>query len=68
VSEAPEAPPTPAPAPVGETSVYEIEQGDTLTEISRKTGVSVQRLAEANAIIDVNWIYAGSSLVIPPVQ
>lgn len=45
--------------------IYEIAYGDTLSDISRKTGVSVERIAEANGIVDVNRIYAGSSLVIP---
>lgn len=48
--------------------VYEIERGDTLAEISLKTGVSVQTLAKVNDIDNVDWIYAGSALVIPVVD
>lgn len=48
--------------------IYEIERGDTLAEISLKTGVSVQHLAEVNHIDDVDWIYAGSALVVPEVE
>lgn len=46
-------------------SIYIIQPGDTLSGISAATGVSVDKLARANDIADVNLIYAGSALVIP---
>lgn len=45
--------------------VYIIQPGDTLSGISASVGVSVDRLAQANSIANVNLIYTGSSLVIP---
>ncbi|KAL3700075.1 hypothetical protein R1sor_018097 [Riccia sorocarpa] len=44
---------------------YEILKGDTLWEISRKYGVTVGEVKEANAIEDVDFILAGDSLIIP---
>ncbi len=44
---------------------YKIKKGDTLSAISRKLGISVKDLAEANNIKDVNKIQAGASLTIP---
>lgn len=45
---------------------YVIKRGDTLSEISLRTGISVDHLADVNHIKDPNLIYAGSSLIIPP--
>lgn len=45
--------------------VITIRYGDTLSSISLETGVSVDELAAANGIRDVNLIYADSSLQIP---
>jgi len=47
--------------------VYVIESGDTLTEISGETGVPIDILIEENHIKNPNLIYAGASLLIPPV-
>lgn len=47
------------------SQVYIIKSGDTLSGISASFGVSVDRIAQANNIVDVNRIYAGSALVIP---
>lgn len=49
-------------------TTYIIEYGDTLAEISGETGVPLDTLVEANDIQDPNLIYAGASLVIPPVN
>ena len=59
--------PTPSPsvAPTPEQQVYVVQNGDTLSSISAATGVSVDRLAEANGIRNVHLIYRGSTLVIP---
>ena len=44
---------------------YDVQWGDTLSGVSRSTGVSVDDLARENGIEDVNLIYAGSSLRVP---
>ena len=46
-------------------TVYYIQWGDTLSQISLDTGVSVERLAEYNAIPNVDLIYANAILRIP---
>lgn len=45
--------------------IYHVVRGDTLCKISTEYGVSVDAIANANDIRDVNLIYADSSLVIP---
>lgn len=61
--------PTPSAAPAPESTVgqqiYVVQDGETLSSISAATGVSVDRLAEANGIRNVHLIYRGSALVIP---
>lgn len=57
--------PSPSAAPTSEQQVYVVQNGDTLSSISAATGVSVDRLAEANGIRNVHLIYRGSALVIP---
>ena len=49
-------------------SVYIVQPGDTLSSISAATGVSVDKIAQANSLIDVNRIYKESALVIPSSQ
>lgn len=61
----PEPTPSPSAAPTPEQQVYVVQNGDTLSSISAATGVSVDRLAEANGIRNVHLIYRGSALVIP---
>lgn len=46
-------------------TVYRVEKGDTLAEISGKVGASVNSIANLNELEDVNLIYAGESLRIP---
>ena len=62
-----ETEPTPSPsaAPTPGQQVYVVQDGETLSSISAATGVSVDRLAEANGIRNVHLIYRGSALVIP---
>lgn len=61
--------PTSSAAPAPESTVgqqvYVVQDGETLSSISAATGVSVDRLAEANGIHNVHLIYRGSALVIP---
>lgn len=49
-------------------SIYIVQPGDTLSSISAATGVSVDKIAQANSLIDVNCIYKESALVIPASQ
>lgn len=49
-------------------SVYIVQPGDTLSSISAVTGVSVDKIAQANSLVDVNRIYKDSALVIPSSQ
>ena len=46
-------------------TVYHVQKGDTLAEISGKVGASVNSIAHLNELEDVNLIYAGESLRIP---
>lgn len=48
-----------------DASVYIVQPGDTLSSISAATGVSVDKIAQANSLVDVNLIYKDSALVIP---
>lgn len=41
---------------------YQVRRGDTLWDISKRTGISVQDLAARNGIADPNRIYAGQHL------
>ena len=60
-------PPVSDPVPVdgAHGSIYIVQPGDTLSSISASTGVSVDKLVQANSIEDVNRIYRESALVIP---
>lgn len=49
-------------------SIYIVQPGDTLSSISAATGVSVDKIAQANSLVDVNRIYKESALVIPSSQ
>lgn len=55
--------PTPAP-PTGET-VHVVQPGETLFRISQRYGVSVETIAAANNIADVNRLNVGQQLIIP---
>ncbi len=48
-----------------EQTIHIVTWGETLSGISRQYGVSVDAIANANQIRDVNLIYANSALVIP---
>jgi LysM repeat protein len=58
---------TTPPLPKPKTEVYLIKVDDTLTAISAGTGVPIDKLVVANGIENPNLIYAGASLLIPPV-
>lgn len=57
------APPS-RPAP--ELSTHAVVAGDTLSSISDQYAVSLTALADANNITDINYIYQGQVLTIPP--
>lgn len=54
-----------AARPTRQPNVWHVSYGNTLAYISDATGVSVDAIANANQIRDVNRIYADSALVIP---
>ncbi|MFD8609435.1 LysM peptidoglycan-binding domain-containing protein [Streptomyces sp. NPDC059631] len=56
-----------AQKPTSKGKPYTIEPGDTLTAISGATGVPIGILVETNKIQNPALIYAGASLLIPPV-
>lgn len=47
-------------------STYTVQRGDTLSRISQQFGLTVQVIAAANGITDVNRISVGQVLNIPP--
>jgi len=44
---------------------YQVRWGDTLSSISRYTGVSTWAIAQANGLANPNYVYAGQWLWIP---
>lgn len=46
-------------------TVYRISEGDTLTSISAKLGVSVDAIADYNAVRDINVISEGAVIRLP---
>lgn len=57
--------PTPQPAPQPGGTFYTVQPGDTLTRIALRFGVSVQSLALANGLSNINVIFVGQQLTIP---
>jgi peptidoglycan DL-endopeptidase LytE len=53
------------PQPVSAQSVHVIEPGDTLWDLSRRYGTSVEALAALNQLDDPNYIRAGDDLLLP---
>ena len=47
---------------------YEIQKGDTLSDISLREGVNIDDLAKVNEIENPNMILAGGTLIIPEAQ
>jgi LysM repeat protein len=56
--------PAPAPATAASAS-YTIRSGDTISSISKSTGVPVSAILAANGLGSSSMIYAGRTLVIP---
>jgi LysM repeat protein len=64
----PAVPSAPVGAPARESTSWEtyvVQEGDTLTEIARLGGTSVELLAERNALTDPNHIEAGGAILVP---
>ena len=47
---------------------YKIKKGDNLSSLAKRFGTTVEALAQANGIKDVNRIYAGKTLTVPEQQ
>jgi LysM repeat protein len=66
----PSATPTEVAAPpeTGETEIYVVKRGDSLSAIAARSGVTPSRLLEINDLADPNLIYVGQRLIIPVSQ
>ena len=60
-----EAKPEPTAPTVADSSSYIVQKGDTLSAIAKKYGTTVQAIASANNITNVNLIRVGQKLTIP---
>nr|MBN1228138.1 LysM peptidoglycan-binding domain-containing protein [Anaerolineae bacterium] len=61
-----EAQPTPAPQPEPQRpGTHVVQPGENLYRISLRYGVSLQQLAQANGIANMNWIFVGQVLNLP---
>lgn len=58
--------PHPIPGARTETEHYIVQPGDTLGQIADAYGVSIDAIAEASGLTDVNILSVGQELVIPP--
>ena len=56
--------PTPTPTSTGSTT-YIVKAGDTLGQIAARFGVTIQAIAAANNLPNINIIYVGQVLIIP---
>ncbi|MGV3344958.1 LysM peptidoglycan-binding domain-containing protein [Enterobacteriaceae bacterium LUAb1] len=45
--------------------IYTVKYGDTLTAIARNSGVSLEKIARLNRILNINYLRAGETLKIP---
>ncbi len=54
-----------APPAVDTQGAYTIQEGDTLSGIAARFGVSIGDLANANGIVSLSQIYSGAKLTIP---
>jgi LysM repeat protein len=80
----PQAAPTPPPAPTlaivtatagpppvptpGKQQLYVVREGDTLSGIAARFGVSEDAILKENPLVDRNTLFVGQELVIPPAQ
>jgi hypothetical protein len=47
---------------------YEVIRGDTAFSIGRKTGIPFRLIRDANPDKDLDWLYPGDELIIPPLD
>jgi len=59
----PASPSTPASTPT--PTIYKVKAGDTLIDIAKQYGITVEALQEANAILNPNRLQINQELVIP---
>ena len=62
---------TPGPPPVptpGEQQRYVVREGDTLSGIAARFGVSEDAILDENPLSDRDRLFVGQELVIPPAQ
>ena len=52
----------------GDLPIYIVQPGENLTEIADKFHITLEKLIQANNIVDVNLISAGTELVIPGLE
>jgi LysM repeat protein len=59
--------PPPVPTP-GEQQRYVVREGDTLSAIAARFGVSEEAILEENPLSDRDRLFVGQELVIPPAE
>ena len=66
----PPAAPTAVPAPTeaGETEIYVVVRGDSLSAIASRFGLTLNRLMEINDLTDPDFVFVGQRLIIPVSQ
>jgi LysM repeat protein len=65
VTPTPGTPVPTTPTPGGEGETYVVREGDSLSSIAARFGVSQEAIQRANGITDPNSIFAGQELIIP---
>ena len=56
--------PTPAPVEVGANGIYVVQNGDSLSDIARKTGISEDELLRINGIRNRDFVFEGQQLTV----
>jgi LysM repeat protein len=59
--------PPPVPTP-GEQQIYVVREGDTLSAIAARFGVSEESILKENPLTDKDRLFVGQELVVPPAQ
>jgi N-acetylmuramoyl-L-alanine amidase len=59
--------PPPVPTP-GEQQIYVVREGDTLSAIAARFGVSEESILKENPLTDKDQLFVGQELVVPPAQ
>lgn len=62
------AAPAPPPAEPGPNGIYVVQNGDTLTDIARKVGLTEDELLKINGIRNRDFIFEGQQLTVKPGQ